>query len=610
MASAPASDIAWVRETQTPPSPPPAHTAGLFAWIRQNFFSTWLNRGLTLLALGLLFLLLRALGLYLFWNAALLPLPTDKVELWWSEIDSAHQADLAAWQAEYDALEAQSDPEDPGDAARLRRLRSRAPDAPLVIPSRYWWGDFFSRPGAYLAPMHQDRSGLAIAGSLITEPLSFVGGERRAVDFHIPGVTTQASGQAFWHDCRARQNGICWPFIAKRLQQFMYGKHPPETFWRITSMTLLFSITLLAIALPVDKPRLRWRAVAGLAVAGAVAAAFALLPHVPWTRWIQAGLLLGGSAMLAAFPPSMRQQRLLGLCLLLVFPPLAGAFFLGGARSWLWVGIGLGLLVCGAAGFFALRGPALALWRRLAAILTYLGFILFLLRGHPLSLEQVAFQDWGGFFLTLNLAVVGITTSLPFGVVLALGRRSELPLVRTLSVAFIEFWRGVPLITVLFFAAFVLKLFLPPNIRDNVPQLMLIFFGIMLFSTAYMAEVVRGGLQAMPKGQQEAADSLGLNYRQSQQLIILPQALTLIIPGIVNNFIGLFKDTTLVSILGMSDFLGTVKKGFADPNWAVPNISTTGYIFVALVFFLFCYGMSVYSRRIEYVLSDSRKNNG
>ena len=270
----------------------------------------------------------------------------------------------------------------------------------------------------------------------------------------------------------------------------------------------------------------------------------------------------------------MRQQRLLGLCLLLVFPPLAGALY-GWARVAL-VGIGLGLLVCGAvcltrpspASGSSPTLPTLASFSFCCAVIPWAG--------------AGAFQDWGGFS-GANLAVVGITTSLPLSA--GTGRRSELPLVRTLSVAFIEFWRGVPLITVLFFAAFVLKLFLPPNIRDNVPQLMLIFFGIMLFSTAYMAEVVRGGLQAMPKGQQEAADSLGLNYRQSQQLIILPQALTLVIPGIVNNFIGLFKDTTLVSILGMSDFLGTVKKGFADPNWAVPNISTTGYIFVALVFF-------------------------
>ena len=129
---------------------------------------------------------------------------------------------------------------------RLRRLRSRAPTHRLSSLHATGGGTFLAVQALTLH-RHQDRSGLAIAGSLITEPLSFVGGERRAVDFHIPGVTTQASGQTFWHDCRARQNGICWPFIAKRLRQFMYGKHPPETFWRITSMTLLFSITLLAI---------------------------------------------------------------------------------------------------------------------------------------------------------------------------------------------------------------------------------------------------------------------------------------------------------------------------------------------------------------------------
>ncbi|MDX1737167.1 MAG: amino acid ABC transporter permease, partial [Alphaproteobacteria bacterium] len=182
--------------------------------------------------------------------------------------------------------------------------------------------------------------------------------------------------------------------------------------------------------------------------------------------------------------------------------------------------------------------------------------------GDFMGMEEVKTNKWGGFSLTLVIALTGIVVSLPIGVLLALGRRSNMPAIRSICVIFIEFWRGVPLISVLFMSSVMLPLFLPEGVSFN--DLLRALIGVALFSAAYMAEVVRGGLQAIPKGQYEGADSLGLSYWQKMRLIILPQALKIVIPGIVNTFIGLFKDTTLVLIIGLLDLLGTVQAGIAD----------------------------------------------
>jgi general L-amino acid transport system permease protein len=218
-------------------------------------------------------------------------------------------------------------------------------------------------------------------------------------------------------------------------------------------------------------------------------------------------------------------------------------------------------------------------------------------RGVQSVLPYVETSKWGGLMLTLVVALTGIVASLPLGIVLALGRRSNMPIIRSLSIIFIEFWRGVPLITVLFMASVMFPLFLPEGVTFN--QLLRALIGVALFSAAYMAEVVRGGLQAIPKGQYEAADALGLSYWKSMRLIILPQALKIVIPGIVNTFIGLFKDTTLVSIIGLFDLLGIVQTGITDQKWLAPNVPYTGYVFAALVFWIFCYGMSRYSQLME-----------
>jgi general L-amino acid transport system permease protein len=195
------------------------------------------------------------------------------------------------------------------------------------------------------------------------------------------------------------------------------------------------------------------------------------------------------------------------------------------------------------------------------------------------------------------VASVGIVFSLPIGVMLALGRRSRMPAVRMFSVIFIEFVRGVPLITVLFMASVMLPLFVPDTWQPD--KLLRALVGVSLFASAYMAEVVRAGLQAIPKGQFEGAAAVGLSYWQTMRLVILPQALKITIPNIVNTTIGLFKDTTLVFIVGIFDFLTTIESARVDPNWATPVTSTTGYAFAAMFYLFFCYGMSRYARFVE-----------
>jgi len=212
---------------------------------------------------------------------------------------------------------------------------------------------------------------------------------------------------------------------------------------------------------------------------------------------------------------------------------------------------------------------------------------------------------WGGVLVTLVVASVGIVVSLPLGILLALGRRSPMPVVRLASTIFIEFVRGVPLITVLFMASVMLPLFVSEELEPD--KLLRALIGIALFASAYMAEVVRAGLQAIPKGQFEGAMAVGLRYWQMMQLIILPQALKITIPNIVNTYIGLFKDTTLVFIVGIFDLLRTIEVARIDPKWATPVTSTTGYAVAAIFYWIFCYGMSRYARAMEMRLASGDK---
>ncbi|MGB3898273.1 MAG: amino acid ABC transporter permease [Mesorhizobium sp.] len=236
----------------------------------------------------------------------------------------------------------------------------------------------------------------------------------------------------------------------------------------------------------------------------------------------------------------------------------------------------------------------------LNAVLFFFVFPVFafvLLTGGWFGLSHVETPLWGGLLVTLVLSFVGIAISLPLGIVLALGRRSKMPVVKLVCVIFIETVRGIPLVTVLFMASVMLPLFLPAGVTFD--KLLRALIGVTLFAAAYMAEVVRGGLQAIPKGQYEGAESLGLGYWQKMVLVILPQALKLVIPGIVNTFIGMFKDTSLVYIISMFDLLGVVRQNFSDATWASPQTPISGLVFAALVFWLFCFGMSRYSMFME-----------
>jgi general L-amino acid transport system permease protein len=236
-------------------------------------------------------------------------------------------------------------------------------------------------------------------------------------------------------------------------------------------------------------------------------------------------------------------------------------------------------------------------------LIVYPVIAFYLFHGGIFGLRVVETPLWGGLFLTLVIAGVGIVSSLPIGIMLALGRRSDMPVVRMLCVGFIELIRAVPLITVLFMASVMLPLFLPEGV--NFDKLLRALVGVSLFSSAYMAEVVRGGLQAIPKGQYEAAKALGLSYWKIMGLIVLPQALRIVIPGIVNTFIGLFKDTTLVLIIGLFDLLGMVQTALTDAAWL--GFALEGYLFAGFGFWIFCFAMSRYSMRLERRLSAGQR---
>ncbi|PWV64487.1 amino acid ABC transporter permease [Plasticicumulans acidivorans] len=260
------------------------------------------------------------------------------------------------------------------------------------------------------------------------------------------------------------------------------------------------------------------------------------------------------------------------------------------------------LAVVGAAPLFMKRNP-LRMPSALFMLFAYPLIAYGLYTGPLFGLPLVETSQWGGLMLTLTIAVVGIAGSLPGGILLALGRRSKMPIIRSVCVVIIEFWRGVPLITVLFMSSVMLPLFLPEGM--NFDKLLRALIGVVLFESAYIAEVVRGGLQAIPKGQYEAADALGLNYPKAMGLIILPQALKLVIPGIVNTMIALFKDTSLVIIIGLYDLLNSIQAAAVDPNWL--GFATEGYVFAALMYWVFCFSMSRYSQALERRLHTGHK---
>ena len=255
-------------------------------------------------------------------------------------------------------------------------------------------------------------------------------------------------------------------------------------------------------------------------------------------------------------------------------------------------------ILAGLVGLLLLPRIRFKAWLGIGIVLLYPFVAFALIHGEWLGLPVARSSQWGGLMLTFILASVGIVAALPLGILLALGRRSEMPLVRAFSVTYIEFWRGTPLITVLFMASVMLPLFFPSGVEfDKVARALI---GITLFQSAYTAEAIRGGLQAIPRGQYEAADALGLGYWEKTIFIILPQALKISIPGIVNTFIELFKDTSLVSIIGLLDLLNMAQTASRSLEWKGYDVEA--YIFAAILFWIFCYGISRYSQHLEKTL--------
>jgi len=244
-------------------------------------------------------------------------------------------------------------------------------------------------------------------------------------------------------------------------------------------------------------------------------------------------------------------------------------------------------------------------WRVWLPLLWIVVFAIFfvLMYGNTMGLSQVDTDRWGGLPLTILLASVSLVLSFPIALLVALGRRSSLPAIRSFCTIYVELIRGVPLISVLFMASFMFPLFMPPDVKIDV--LLRVLVGITLFAAAYSAEVIRGGLQAVPKGQVEAAATLGLSYWQTQRKIVLPQALAMVVPGIMNNFISTFKDTSLVTIVSLYELTGAMSLALnSDANWRPFTIE--GYIFIALIYFVFCFSMSRYSHWVEKQVNKSK----
>lgn len=348
--------------------------------------------------------------------------------------------------------------------------------------------------------------------------------------------------------------GACWAMVRERWHQYLFGFYPMDMYWRPTSAFVLMFVALAPVLYSSLPRKMLWFT--------------ALYPALAfWLLW-------GGSI----WAPVVA---------MLGFVVMAAVFTLLKDRAGVPLSAGIGF-VAAAFWWLVLQGPLAG------AIHSVL----------PIGLTSVDSDQFGGFLLSIVIGVTAISASLPMGILLALGRQSDMLLVRTLSVGFIEFIRGVPLITLLFTASLLLQYFLPPE--TNFDIILRVIILVTFFAAAYIAEVIRGGLAALPRGQYEAADALGLDYWQAQRLIVMPQALKISIPGIVSSFIGLFKDTTLVAFVGLMDPLkGITQVVRSDINWK--GIYWEPYLFAGAIFFLICFGMSRYSMWLERKLKTDHR---
>jgi general L-amino acid transport system permease protein len=424
-----------------------------------------------------------------------------------------------------------------------------------------------------------------------------------------------------------RPVGACWPFIQAKLSQFIYGFYPEPERWRVNLTFLLAAVLLLPLLIP----RLPAKGINAIMffLAFPVVAFFLLYGSglngfgVSWTAGLLSGfndsIGEGGRKLVAAGETTAMIGPLLWLLGKLIVLISTAISWLLWPLTWLreqiqtaarpvWIDWALTAAIVSLA-LFVLGGGFRTGWRALIVSLSAfagIGIVIAVMKLDRGGLPVVDTRLWGGLLVTLVVSVTGIVTSMPVGIALALGRRSTIPLIRIFSIAFIEFWRGVPLITVLFFATYMLPLFVPAGF--TIDGLMRALIGIALFAGAYQAEVIRGGLQAIPRGQGEAASALGLSWWKTTALIVLPQALRHVIPGLVNSFIALFKDTSLVSIVALFDLLGQLRASFSDPVWATPTTAFTGFAFTGLIYFVFCFGMSRYSLFVENRLNAHRRN--
>ena len=421
--------------------------------------------------------------------------------------------------------------------------------------------------------------------------------------------------------------GACWPFVRAKFSQLIYGFYPEPERWRVNLTFLLAALLLLPLLIP----RLPAKGLnAGLFFVAFPIVAFFLLHGgglsgfgISWTVGLLSGFAdsIGnaGRALTNAGEATAIVGPLLKLLGMLVV--LVGTFvsYLIWPLSWLrdqiqvssrpvWVDFAATAAIVSIL-LFVLNGGVRTGWRSLIVSLAAFAAVGVVSAAMGLDHGGFAIVDtrlWGGLLVTLVLSVTGIVVSMPVGIALALGRRATIPLIRVFSITFIEFWRGVPLITVLFFATYMLPLFMPAGF--TVDGLVRALIGIALFAGAYLAEVIRGGLQAIPRGQGEAAGALGLSWSKTTALIVMPQALRHVIPGLVNSFIALFKDTSLVLIVALFDLLGQLRAAFSDPVWATPTTLFTGFAFTGMIYFAFCFGMSRYSLFVENRLNAHRRN--
>jgi general L-amino acid transport system permease protein len=421
--------------------------------------------------------------------------------------------------------------------------------------------------------------------------------------------------------------GACWPYVQAKFAQFIYGFYPGPERWRVNLTFILAALLLLPLLIP----RLPAKGLnAGLFFIAFPVVAFFLLHGgglngfgISWSAGILSGftdsvsqagrgLESAGGATALVGPLLVLLGKiieLLGTALsVLIWPLTWFRDFIQVSSHPVWVDFAATAAIVSVLLFF-LGGGIRTGWRALSVSLATfagIGVVIAVMGLDHGGLPIVDTRLWGGLLVTLVISVTGIVTSMPVGIALALGRRSTIPLIRIFSVTFIEFWRGVPLITVLFFATYMLPLFVPANF--TIDGLMRVLIGIALFAGAYNAEVIRGGLQAIPRGQGEAASALGLSWWKTTALIVMPQALRHVIPGLVNSFIALFKDTSLVLIVALFDLLGQVRASFADPVWATPTTLFTGFAFAGMIYFVFCFGMSRYSLFVEHRLNAHRRN--